>query len=52
MLLWLSSGEGLFKHDSKNTNHIETSKSKTKPVSHEGKTLINLTTSNFLTSEW
>lgn len=32
MLLWLSSGEGLFKHDIKNTNHVETSKNNTKTV--------------------
>ena len=40
MLLWLSSGEGLFKRDIKNTNHIGTSKNKTKLViSHEEKNI-------------
>lgn len=36
-LLWLSSGEGLFKHDIKNTNHVGTSKNNTKPVSKKEK---------------
>lgn len=44
-------GEGLFKQDVQNTNHIGTSQNNTKPVRHKGKAPINLIP-NFFTPEW